>query len=95
MEVIKSAFGKARGLMFSRKKNIMFVFDEEKMVPLHNFFVFFPIDVLYLDKDKKIVEIKKDFKPFTYYKPKNKAMYVVEIAIDRNKKYKIKEKIKF
>jgi hypothetical protein len=91
-EVVHSAWGKARGLMFSRKKNLMFVFDEEQKVPLHNFFVFFPIDVLYLDKDKEIVEIKKDFNPFSYYRPKNKAKYVVEIAVPVDKKeYKIGE----
>ncbi|MBW2996382.1 DUF192 domain-containing protein [Candidatus Woesearchaeota archaeon] len=92
MEVVNSVFGKARGLMFSRKKNLMFVFDEEKRISLHMFFVFFPIDVLFLDKDKKIVEIKKNFKPFTFYKSKEKAKYVVEIAIGRDKEYKIKEK---
>lgn len=90
MEVIKSAWGKARGLMFSKKKNLMFVFNKETIIPLHNFFVFFPIDVLFLDKNKKIVEIKKNFKPFSYYKPKNKAKYVVEIAKNK-KEYKIGE----
>ena len=47
---------------------------------LHMFFVFFPIDVLFLDKDKKIIEIKRNFKPFSFYKSKEKAMYVVEIT---------------
>ena len=72
--------------MFSKRKNLIFVFDKEEIVPLHMFFVFFPIDVLFLDKNKRIVEIKKDFKPFTYYRPKNKAMYVVEITEKHNYK---------
>ena len=37
------------------------------------FFVFFPIDVLFLDKNKKVVELKENFKPFSIYFPKNKA----------------------
>jgi uncharacterized membrane protein (UPF0127 family) len=81
--------------MFSKKKNLMFVFGEEARRSLHMLFVFFPIDVLFLDKNKKIVEIKRDFRPFTFYKSKEKAQYIVEISTDLNKKYKIGEKIKF
>lgn len=79
-KICKSRFSKARGLMFSRKKNLIFVFDKEEYVPLHMWFVFFPIDVMYLDKDKKIIEIKENFKPFTFYNPENKAVYVVELC---------------
>ena len=43
------------------------------------FFVFYPIDVLFLDKNKKIVEIKENFKPFTLHNPKNKAQYIIEL----------------
>jgi len=53
-------------------------FGKEKHTSLHMFFVFFPIDVYFLDKDKKVVEIKKNFKPFTIYSAKNKARYLVE-----------------
>ena len=56
------------------------------------FFVFFPIDVLFLDKNKMIVETKKDFKPFTFYKSKEKAQYVVELVEEHN--YKIGDKFK-
>ena len=94
LKVVNSVFGKARGLMFSRKKNLVFVFDKEQRIGLHMLFVFFPIDVLFLDKDKRIVEIKKNFRPFSFYKSREKAKYVVEIAKGK-KKYKIKEKIKF
>jgi len=94
LKVVHSALGKARGLMFSKKKNLVFVFDKEQIVPLHMMFVFFPIDVYFLDKNKRVVEIRKNFKPFSCYRPKKKAMYVVEIAKGK-KKYKIKEKIDF
>ena len=86
-KVCKNVLSKARGLMFSRKRNLMFVFDKEQRIALHMFFVFFPIDVLFLDKNKRIVEIKKDFKPFTFYKSKKKAKYVVELVEKHN--YKI------
>lgn len=89
-KICKSIWAKARGLMFSKKKNLIFVFDDEKRRSLHMFFVFFPIDVLFLDKNKKIVEIKRDFKPFSFYKPKNKSKYVIELT--EKTKYKKGEK---
>ena len=64
----------------------MFVFKKEKIIPLHMLFVFFPINVLFLNKNKKIVEIKNNFKPFTFYTPKNKAMYIVELTEKHNYK---------
>ncbi len=92
-KICRSAWNKARGLMFSRKKNLVFVFDDEERRSLHMFFVFFPIDVLFLDKNKRVVEIKKNFMPFTFYKSKEKAQYIIELTELNN--YKIKEKIKF
>ncbi len=86
-------WSKARGLMFSRKKNLVFVFNKEKIIALHMLFVFFPIDVLFLDKEKKIVEIKENFRPFSFYSSENKAKYVVELTENHN--YKIGERINF
>lgn len=65
--------------MFSSPKTLVFEFSKEKIAPLHMFFVFFTIDVIFLDKNKKIVEIKENFRPFTFYNPKNKAKYVLEL----------------
>ncbi|HSU72612.1 MAG TPA: DUF192 domain-containing protein [Candidatus Binatia bacterium] len=77
--VCRSSWSKARGLMFSRRKNLVFAFEQDTSVPLHMLFVFFPIDVFYLDAKKNVIEAKKGFKPFTFYTPKNKARYVVEV----------------
>lgn len=52
------------------------------------FLVFYPIDVLILDKDKIIVEIKRNFKPFTFWNAQKKGKYVVELAYPN--KYKSK-----
>jgi len=79
--------------MFSRKRNLLFVFDKEKRISLHNFFVFFPIDLVFLDKNRRIIEIKHNFKPFTFYKSKNNVKYVLELTEKNN--YKIGEKIIF
>ena len=61
------------------------------------FFVFYPIDVLFLNKNKIVVEMKENFKPFTFYTPKNKALYIIELPRGsiKNSKTKIKDKIEF
>ena len=59
-QLCTTLLSKAKGLMFSRKKNhknLVFVFDEEKKIPLHMFFVFYPIDIVYLDLNNKVVII--------------------------------------
>ncbi len=89
--------------MFSRRndsKALVFELKKAKKVPLHMFFVFYPIDVLYLDEvkgnkknkngNKRIVEIKENFKPFTFYFPKKKAKYVVELAANPDNIAKLK-----
>ena len=69
------------GLMFSKqaKKTLIFKFNEEKIISLHMLFVFYPIDVLFLNKNKIVVDKKENFMPFTFYKSKKKAMYAIEL----------------
>ncbi len=97
-KICKSAFSKARGLMFSKSPiPLVFIFDEEKIIPLHMVFVFFPIDILFLDKNKKIVEIKESLMPFAFYTPKNKALVIIELpkgTVERTKT-KVGDKINF
>lgn len=85
----KNIFSQAKGLMFSLKqKNLVFVFKKEKLTPLHMWFVFFPIDVIYLNSKKEVTELKANFKPFTFFNPKNKAQYILELekgAINKSK----------
>jgi uncharacterized membrane protein (UPF0127 family) len=57
-KVCKSIFSKTFGLMFSKKKLLIFIFNKEKIIPLHMFFVFYPIEVSFLNKNKIVVEIK-------------------------------------
>ncbi len=73
--------GKFRGLMFTRKSDraLVFRFAREKRTALHMFFVFYPIDVVYLNSARIIVEMKPNFRPFRVYFPGNKARYVLEL----------------
>ena len=70
----------AIGLMFRSKQNLIMKLPREKRIALHMFLVFYPIEVLLLNKDKEIVEIKRNFKPFTFWNSKEKGKYVIELA---------------
>ena len=81
-KICESAFAQAKGLMFSKRikdESLVFVFKKPKIVKLHMWFVFCPIDVLFLDEKKKVVEMKQHLRPFTFYTPKKEAKYVVEL----------------
>ncbi|NQV08739.1 DUF192 domain-containing protein [Candidatus Woesearchaeota archaeon] len=95
-----SNLSKATGLMFRKKlkgNGLIFVFKHEKITPLHMIFVFFPIDVVFLDKNKRVVEIKERFKPFSFYNPKNKAMFILELPVNviKNSKTEIGDQLDF
>ena len=77
-----------RGLMF--KKAI----DDQQglLIPfcnwIHTFFMNFPIDVIYLASDYRIVDISSDVKPWRLCKPRFKAAHVLELRsgmINRNR----------
>jgi|SRR3989339_1418414 len=75
-----SLWQQGRGLMFSQKKNLVMVLPKEQKISLHNWFVFYPIDVLILNSNKKIIEIKRQFKPFNIWRSETKGKYVIELG---------------
>jgi uncharacterized protein len=79
----ESLHSQMKGLMFSRKiedKALIMVFQKERIVALHMMFVFFPIDIIFLDRNRKVVEMVKGAKPFiSHILPKEKALYVIEL----------------
>ena len=86
-----SFFSQLKGLMFEEKKN----FDYALVFPLltegrfsasiHCLFVFFPIDVIFLDRGKKVVDIKKGVAPFTLFcMPVRPAKYFVELPTGKS-----------
>ncbi|MBI2101411.1 DUF192 domain-containing protein [Candidatus Woesearchaeota archaeon] len=84
---------------FLGKKNkaLIFKFGREKIIALHMVFVFYPIDVLFLDKSKIVVDIKQNFKPFTFYKSGRRAMYAIELpnGVIKKTRTEIGDRIKF
>ncbi|MBU0471942.1 MAG: DUF192 domain-containing protein [Nanoarchaeota archaeon] len=83
--ICKSHWCQAIGLMFSKQQKehgLVFDFRNERKVSLHMFFVFYPIDVLFLNSKKKVVDVKQDFKPFTFYTSKERVKYVLELPLN-------------
>ena len=87
VRIAKGFFSQLRGLMFLRKKN----FDYALVFPLmaqsilgasiHCLFVFFPIDVIFLDESKKVVDVQRSVPPFALYRqPARPAKYFIEVA---------------
>lgn len=83
-KVCVGLWSKAKGLMFSKKRSLqgrglVFEFSREQRLSMHMMFVFYPIDVLFLDEKRKVSEIKERFLPFTFLTSKEKSRYVLEL----------------
>ena len=83
--------------MFSKRKNntLMFINKNERNTPIHMFFVFFPIDIFWLNKNKEVVYVKRNARPFTLINPKVKSKYVIETPVNSNKNIRIKDQLNF
>lgn len=88
----------ARGLMFSKKlkqdESILIKFSKEKNIPIHMFFVFFPIDAVWITKDHKVVHIERNIKPFRpLINPNKPAIAVLETQKNATKNLRIGDKL--
>ncbi len=74
---------RATGLMFRRRIKdcgYIFSFKKDVIAGIHMFFVFFPIDIVWLDKEKRIVEMRENVKPFTpSVIPEKKCRFFIEL----------------
>lgn len=75
---------KSIGLMFHPRKNMVMVFPEERRISIHTFFVFYPIEIIVVDKNKIVIEIRKNLKPFTVWNSSQKGKYLLELAFPSN-----------
>ncbi|MBW3011782.1 DUF192 domain-containing protein [Candidatus Woesearchaeota archaeon] len=93
-KICKSIFSKAKGLMFTLKpKSLVFVNNSEAPSMIHMIFVFYPIDVLWLDKDRKVVHMER-LAPFRVSKNIN-AQYIIELPKGSAKETAIGDEIEF
>jgi len=93
--VCSTLFSHLRGFMFRFPKNdgLLFIFNKEGYISLHTFFVFFPIDIIYLNKDKKVIKIMKRILPFTLFITPVKCKYIIELK--NSKTLQLNDKISF
>ena len=86
-------FKQGMGLTFRKKMNdfaMIFPFNKSVKIAVTMFFVFFPIDVIFLDEHNKVIELKENFKPFRNYYSQQKMKTFIELPENTIKKYKIK-----
>jgi uncharacterized protein len=89
VEIADTLLKQIIGLMFRRSFRGAMVFDmgRESFEGIHMMFVFFPIDVVFLDPNKNILDLKKNLRPWTGSAfPKSRFRYAIELpagTIDR------------
>ncbi|AIF68999.1 hypothetical protein PAP_02895 [Palaeococcus pacificus DY20341] len=81
VKLADSFFKRFRGLMLKPKINyaLVFILPAETRLnsSIHMFFMLQSIDVIFLDGDKRVVDVKRA-KPWRIYVPKKAAKYVIE-----------------
>ena len=85
--------------MFEKEQNfnyaLIFELPEKSLIgsSVHMMFVFFPIDIVFLDEQKKVVD-KKTLSPWTLnYTPKKAAKYFIELPAQRGEIVKLGDKL--
>ena len=90
----------AKGLRFSqplqKNEGLLLASTKENLAAIDMLFVFFPIDVIWLDKNKKIIHVVRNIKPFTLsVSAPKKAQYILECQADSTNYLKVKDKLSF
>ncbi len=99
VEIAKTEEERNLGLMFRRSLKegygMLFVFEKEDYQSFWMKNCFFPLDLIFIDRNGKIVDIKENFEPCKEdpcpsYQSKEKAKFVLEVNAGFCKKNKIK-----
>lgn len=80
--ICDTLFKQGNGLTFRFPKKpfaYVFVFKKSVKKAITMWFVFYSIDIVFLDSNNKVVEIVESLKPFSNYFPKNKFRYFIEL----------------
>lgn len=83
VEIADSFWSRLRGLMFRSKfeweKALLFRFSEPRKFRIHTFFVFFPIDLIYLDQYLKVQELVRGLSSWRVHSPEVTAKFLIEL----------------
>jgi hypothetical protein len=97
-EIADTFITRTKGLMFRKSlpenEGMLFIFNKEGY---HGFWMMnmsFPIDIIWIDKEREVVYIEKNAQPCglicSSYIPKEKAMYVLEVNANFTEEHVIK-----
>jgi uncharacterized membrane protein (UPF0127 family) len=89
-------FRKGTGLMFHSKDAVndtawLFRFNGPRKICVTMLFVFFPIDVVFLDDKNVVIEVKKNLTPFSNYTSRSKVRSFVELDNGMIRKYHLEK----
>jgi uncharacterized protein len=92
---------KMNGLMgrksISEDRGMLFPFSKEGYHAFWMMNMSMPIDIIFIDSNKKVVDVWRDARPCNStspcnaYKPKAKAMYVLEVRANFTQRHSVKE----
>jgi len=95
-------WNKLKGLMFEKPQQfnyaLVFPLARESIATatIHMLFVFFPIDVVYLNKNKEVVDIVRSLKPFTpSYAPKKPSKFFIELPEGKSKSISLGDELEW
>ncbi len=90
IEYARTTYRKLTGLMFRKTippdYSMLFILKKPSKVNIHMFFVFFPLDVIFLDEKKKITGYSR-LKPWVGYKTMEGIKYVLEMKAGTIEKF--------
>lgn len=101
VEVANTSALRTRGLSYreslAENSGMLFVFDKPDFYGFWMLGMKFPIDIIFIDENMKIVDIFRDVKPETYpnsFKPSKKSLYVFEVSSGESKNLKIGDMVR-
>ncbi|MFA5934175.1 MAG: DUF192 domain-containing protein [Candidatus Paceibacterota bacterium] len=96
-EVVDTDTERERGLsghkLLKEDEGMLFVFEKPGIYPFWMKEMLFPIDIMWISSDYKIVYIKKDAQPSSYpetFNPEKSAMYVLEVSSGFSDRHQVK-----
>jgi len=80
MEIADTRWKRFRGLMLcSKPREMLFIFDRPGRHSFHTWFMRFPIDFVFLDDRRRVVDVREGVRPWHTVRPASPAKYVLEL----------------
>ena len=79
MKILETPWEQMKGLMFEKeKKKVLFKFKITERRTIHTWFMHYPVDIYFLNENRKVVEKKLGMVPWKLYKTKLPFKYMYE-----------------